>query len=171
MKGLPRSLSRGPKAAAKVLKETIQVSGLAMTVDGATGVGFGTAVAGNLPEGNLNILGATAYLTFSGPGASADLDDDWAGDFGVGTTPAADATISAGDVDLVASTAIAAATAEVSPRTRGVGAGGAGVKDNTDNSLEVNINLLVDDANIGADDLAFTVDGEIHIQYAILGDD
>lgn len=173
MKGLQRSISRGPKADQNIVKETIRLSSLALEVDGATGVGWGTAVAGDFPQGNICLLGIVAYLQFSGPTA-AGLVDTWAGDYGVGSTPATDGTITAGDVDLVPSTALAAATAEVSPKTRGVQADGAFagvVLDNTDGSLEINVNLLVDDANISADDLAFTVDGEIYLSYVVLGDD
>jgi len=168
-KGLPRSLANGAKTRAPIVKQTIKVDALALTVDGATGVGFGSAVAGDFPEGNILLLGAVAYLAFTGP-TSASLADDWEGDYGVGTTPAGDATLTGADVDLIASTALAAATAEASPRTRGTGATQA-ILDNTDGSLEVNVSLLVDDADISADDLAFTATGEIYLSYVVLGDD
>lgn len=172
-KGLPRSMSRGAATKQELIKHTIAVDAVAMTVDGATGVGFGSAVVGGLPEGNVVILGAVAYLAFSGPGSSADLADNWAGDYGVGTTPAGDATLTGADVDIIASTELLAATSEVSPRTRGtLAVAGAGtVLDNTAGDLEVNVSLLVDDANIGADGLAFTVSGEIHLLLSVLGDD
>jgi hypothetical protein len=171
-KGLPRSTGRGAPQAQEIIKQVIRVNALAIEVDGASGVGFGSAVAGGLPAGNILLLGAVSYLAFSGP-TSAGLVDTWAGDYGVGTTPASDATISGADIDIIGSTEIAAATAEVSPRTRGVGvtATNAAILDNTDGSLEVNINLLVDDANISADDIAMTVTGEIHLAYIVLGDD
>lgn len=168
-KGLQRSLSRAPKARANIVKQTLKVEDLALTVDGATGVGFGTVVAGDLPEGNILLQGAVAYLTFTGP-TSASLVDTWEGDYGVGTTPAADATITGTDVDIIASTALAAATAEVSPRTRGTG-GTQVMLDNTDGSLEINISLLIDDADIAADGIAMTVDGEIEISYIVMLDD
>jgi len=173
MKGLVRSLGRGAPQSQPIVKQTISVRSLALEVDGATGVGWGTAVAGDFPEGNIVLLGVVSYLQFTGP-TDAALVDTWEGDYGVGSTPASDATITAGDVDLIPSTALAAATAEVSPKTRGVQADGAFagvVLDNTDNSLEINVNLLVDDADISADDLAFTVDGEIYLSYVVLGDD
>lgn len=171
-KGLPRSLSRGDLARQEIVKQIIKVEDLPLTVDGATGVGFGSAIAGGLAQGNLLFMGAVAYLTFSGP-TSGDLGDTWSGDYGVGTTPAGDATISDGDVDIIQSTAVGPAVAEVSPRTRGthLPADTGEIRDNTDGSLEVNINLLVDDADIGADGIAMTVSGEIHIMYSVLGDD
>lgn len=173
-KGLQRSLSRAPKgrataAPALPVVQRFEVSALTLTVDGATGVGFGSAVAGDFPEGNINFLGAVAQLQFTGP-TDAGLVDTWEGDYGVGTTPAADATISGSDVDIVGSTALAAATAEVSPSTRGIGATPA-VFDNTDGSLELNISLLVDDADISADGIDMTVSGWIEVTFAVLGDD
>ncbi len=172
-KGFPRSLKHANKATAHIVRETIKVRSLALTVDGATGVGYGSAVAGDFPEGNILFLGAVAYLAFTGP-TSANLVDTWEGDYGIGTTPAGDATITGTDVDLIPSTALAAATAEASPRTRGTQADGAKagqVFDNTDGSLEVNVSLLVDDADIDADGIAMTAEGEIFMSYIVLGDD
>ena len=172
MKGLPRSLSRGRRSAqpAQLLKHTIALNAVAITIDGATGVGFGSVVAGNFPEGNVVFQSAVAYLKIDGPGGDAGLVDTWAGDFSVGTTPASDGTLSGADVDIVASTALAAAVAELGVRTRGTGATQA-IFDNTDGSLEVNLNVLVDDASISADGIAFVATGEIEMLYTMVGDD
>jgi hypothetical protein len=170
-KGLPRSLARANvNSPAKRLDLTFE--DLSITVDGATGVGFGSAVCGDLPSGNILLLGAVSYVTFTGP-TSASLADNYDGDYSIGSTATADATLSGTEVDFIQSTALGAATAEVSPRARGTSAAAiAGtVLDNTDGSLELNLNLLIDDANISADDLVFTADGEIHISYIVLGDD
>lgn len=173
-KGLAISHTRGNPQHAPILKMVLGLNAFAVTVDGATGVGWGTAVMSGLPEGNFMLLGAVANVQFSGSGADAGLGDTWAGDFGVGTTPATDGTITAGDVDIVPSTALAAATAEVSPRTRGVQADGAFcgvIFDNTASTLEVNLNLLIDDVDISADGVAITADGYVIISYVMLGDD
>lgn len=172
-KGLPRSHSRGEALKQDIIRQTFVAKDLALTVAGAAGVGFGSAVLGGLPEGNILLLGATSYLTFTGP-ISGSLDDDWQGDYGIGSAPVADADLGdASDDDFIPSTAIGAATVEVSPRTRGASGTteGGTILDNTDGSLELNVNLLVDDADIGADGLVFTVDGELHIAYIVLGDD
>lgn len=171
-KGLPRSTSRGAPQRQEIIKQTITIRDLPVTVDGATGVGFGSAVAGDFPEGNILFLGAVSYIQATGP-TSASLGDTWNGDYGFGTTPAGDATITGADIDIIGSTPIGPAVAEASPRTRGtsVTATNAAVLDNTDGSLEINLNLLVDDADIGADDLVFTVNGELHLSYIVLGDD
>ena len=177
-KGLQRSLSRAPVGRvlpgggdqpAALLKKTIVVNA-PITVDGATGVGFGSIVAGDFPEGNIRVLGVLSYLSFTGP-TSANLVDTWNGDFGIGSTPASDATITAGDVDLTASTAIGPATAEAIARARYPGIATPVLLDNTDGSLEVNLNLLVDDADIDADGVLVTAAGEITIEYTLEGDD
>ncbi len=170
MKGYPRGLSRGDPQQQEIVKQTIAFKDLAVEIDGATGVGFGSAVIGGLPEGNILLLGAVAYAAISGP-TSASLGDTWSGDYGVGTTPASDGTITAGDVDVVQSTALGPAVAEVSPRTRGVTGTTGVILDNTAGDLELNLNVLVDDADISADDIACTADGELKLAYIMLGDD
>ncbi len=174
-KGLPRSHARGdfnPSGANKsgVIKIPADTT---ITVDGSGTDGFGTVVVGGFPEGNIGFLFCVAYLQFAGSGADADLGDTWEGDYSIGTTPTADNTLATSEIDLVVSTAIAAATAELSPITRGVSAiGDTGeIHDNTDGSLEINVNLLIDDADIAGVDSVITVTGEIYISYHLLGDD
>ncbi len=171
-KGLPRSHTSGDPAKRNVIKQTFVADALAVSVVGAAGDGFGSAVIGDLPEGNILFLGAVGYLTISGPGGSADLADTFEGDFGVGTTPMSDATISTGDEDILQETATPAATAEVGVRTRAtsLAADTGEIHDNTDGSLELNVNVLVDDANISGT-VAMTITGEITILYTVLGDD
>jgi hypothetical protein len=173
VKGLRRSLARGAAVAQEVIKATYTVRALPIVVDGATGVGWGTAVLGDLPEGNILLLGAVSYMQFDSAGGQAGLSDTWNGDYGIGTTPASDGTITAGDIDVIGSTAATVAASEDSPRTRGVSvtATNGAVLDNTDGSLELNLNLLIDDADISADDVALTATGELHIAYIVLGDD
>lgn len=167
MKGLQRSLSRGPAAVQNVVRQTIRVTDLAVTVAGASGVGFGSAVIGDLPEGNILFLGAAAYLQFSE--ADADVTDTFTGNYAIGTTATADATLDTTDANIVASSSISAATAGVSPVTRGVGATVA-MLDNTDGSLELNLNLTIADAAIsGAGSMV--ADGYVQLVYVVLGDD
>lgn len=171
-KGLPRSHSRGVPLRKEIIKQTLVLDSVAVSVVGAAGIGFGSAIIGDFPEGNVLLLGAVAYMTVSGPGASGDLDDNWEGDYGVGTTPPSDATITTSDVDLIQSTTLAAATAEVSPRTRGthLPADAGEVHDNTDGTLEINLTILVNDANISGT-VAMTVDGVLELSYIMLLND
>lgn len=170
-KGLPYSHTRGDFAGGSGQSEVIRMAALPITIDGATGVGWGTVPIGDFPAGDIVFLGAVCYMQVVGAGAQAGLVDTWVGDYGVGTTPADDGTITAGDVDLIPSTALAAATAEVSPRTRGTQADGAlagTVFDNGSGALEINANVLVDDASISADGILATLVGELYISYRVL---
>lgn len=171
-KGLPRSLSRGNALSQAVTKLTIPLRGVAVVVS-STGaaIGWGTTPISGLPQAHLKVLAVACNMTLSGNGADANLGDTWAGDFGVGSTPADDATITAGDVDLIDSTALAAATAEVSP-TVVVADGVDLVLDNTDGSLEVNLNVLIDAADI-VDDQSVTLlaNGVVEITLITMLDD
>ncbi len=172
-KGLPRSHSRGDALTKEIIKQTFVANALAVNVDGASGVGFGSVVLGDFPEGNILFLGAVSYMQVSGPGGDAGLSDTFDGDYGIGTTPADDGTITNADVDLIPSTLTPAATAEVGVRTRGASTTTLSgvVLDNTDGSLEINVNVLVDDASISADGIPMTITGELQISYIMLGDD
>lgn len=174
-KGLPRSHAASLQGQVNVITLPFNSAGGVgvFEVDGAAGVGFGTLVAGGFPEGNILFLGAACSLSFAGSGADAGLVDTWAGDFGVGTTPASDGTITGGDVDILPTTALAAATAEVSPITqaRSTQSENAAIFDNTAGDLEINLNLLIDDVNISVDNVPITVTGFISLAYCVLGND
>ena len=170
-KGLPRSLARGAPQRQEIIRQVVNINhSVAVTATGAA-VGFGTSVIGDLPEGNILFLGAVGYLQLSGSGSDANLDATWDGDFSVGTAPTADVTLSGAEVDIIASTALGAATAEVSPRVRAVNATQA-MLDNTDGSLELNLNVLIDAANIvdGAT-VNLTARGTLQLAYVVMLDD
>ena len=167
MKGLLRSIQRGGVRAA-IQKMVLHKAGVALSIDGATGVGFGSAVIGDLPVGNILILGAVAYVQITE--ADAGITDTFDGDVSIGSTATADATLSGTDVDIMPSTALGAATASVSPRVRGANATQA-ILDNTDGSLELNLNVLIDDAAISADDAVASADVDLFLSYVVLGGD
>jgi hypothetical protein len=169
-KGLPRSRSRGKPALDTVNKMVLKPRALAISVAAvSTAVGWGTAVLGDFPEGNILVLGVLANLQFTATGTNATTTFD--GDWSIGTTPTADATLSGTDVNLIASTALGAATARVSPAQRAALATPA-MFDNTDGSLEINLNFLIDAANITDDTtVPVTATGEVYILYSVLGDD
>ncbi len=176
-KGLPRSHASANKSLAPIVRDTIVVKAktVTLTEDAGGQPAWATLVIGDFPEGNVLFLGAASYFTFSGSGSDADLGDTWEGNYGVGTVPSTDDTdpIATTQEDIIKVVDIAAATAEVSPRTRSVSTDGeAGVMyDNTDGSLELNLNILVDAANITGDDSVLTIDGELYIVYVVLGND
>ena len=169
-KGLSRSLGRAAVTLAPVIKQMVPVTNLAINVSAAsTAAGFGTVVIGDLPEGNILFLGAVAYMQFTS--ADTDLTATFDGDYAIGTTALGSTTMTGTTADLVASTALGAATARVSPIARGVNATQA-IFDNTDGSLEINLNMLIDAATITDDATAnLTVTGVVHLSYIVLGDD
>ena len=172
MKGLPRSLKHA--AANAVVKKTVEVSATVTVSATGAAIGFGSAVIGDFPEGNILFLGAVAYVALAGSGADANLTDTWSGDYGIGTAPVADADLGdATDVDIIASTAVGPAVAEAIAATRGAtGATIPQIFDNTDGSLELNLNVLIDAANIGDDQsVDLTATGVLYLAYAVMGDD
>lgn len=168
MKGLDRSLSRGNPLKSNIIKDSIAFDLTVSVTDGAPG--FGTAVIQGLPEGNLLYFGAVISLDLFT--ADGDVIATFSGDFSVGTAPTADGTLSGAEVDLIASTAIGPATAGVTPVTRGASTDSlqGGVFDNTAGTLELNLNVIIDDASISGD-ADFTATGVLHIAYTMLGDD
>lgn len=171
MKGLPRSRARGSQYVNPITKLRIPVRNLAVAVaNGSSAPGIGSAVVGGLPQGNLLFLGAIAYLRFTS--TDADVTATFEGDFSIGTAASADATLSGSEVDLIPSTAMGPAVAKVTPVARGVStdALGGGIIDNTGGDLELNLNVLIDDASqSGAVDL--TVDGFVEVVLVVLADD
>lgn len=170
-KGLTRSLARGSPAVQEIIKQVVPFSA-ALVSSGLTGVGFGSAVIAGLPEGNILILGCVAYAQVSKntvAGAAGTLDT-FTGSYSIGSAATADATLSGAEIDVVAAKTLAAATAGVSPLTRGVGATPS-VIDNTDLSKNLNFNLLLDDASVSADTQNMKVTGSLYIAYIVLGDD
>jgi len=170
MKGLPRSMSRGAPIRQEVLKAVIKLNAVAIEVDGLSGVGFGSAVIGDFPEGNILFLGAVSYVQFTRAASASGIQATFDGDYAIGSTPTADATITGTDANIVDLAALGAATAGVSPMARSSGATQV-ILDNTDGSLELNLNLIIDDANISANDQAVTASGYVVILYSVMGDD
>lgn len=172
MKGLPRSMAHAAAATSPTFQRvTYPVKNVTVTVAAAAaGVGFGTAVIGDLPEGNVLYVGGVAYLQFST--ADADIGATWTGSYGIGTAPDADGSLATSEIDLIGSSSISAATAKLSPVTRGVSAADSSeVFNNTSGSLEVNLNLVVTAADIAdASSADFTANGYVQLVYMVLGD-
>lgn len=171
-KGLPRSLSRGRALKKPIINQTIRVNTLVTATAAATGVGFGNVALAAFPEGNVLFLGAVANLRFSALGANAtNAIAAFNGDYAIGSGADADGTLSGAEVNLVASTALGPAVARVTPFARGTGATQV-VLDNTARTLNMNLNVLVDAADItDATSVTLTVEGTLDIAYVMLGDD
>ncbi len=171
-KGLARSIGRGDQFQAPIVKENYVLRNVPISVVGATGIGFAGVPIGGLPPGNVLLLGAVAYLQVSSPTADPDVIATWTGAFSIGTAITADSTLAGADVDIIPQTTLTAATARTSPNTRGVSASASCgvIFDNTDGTLNLNVNLLIDDASIsGTADMV--INGTIQMSYIVLGDD
>jgi len=171
-KGLPRSNSRAKPQSQAVRRQRIVLTNKAVTVSGATGVGFGTTVIGDLPEGNIHFMSAVGYLRFTRPAASTGILATFEGDYAIGTEATIDADVAdTNEANILPSTSMGvAATSGVSPTSRSTNITGV-MLDNTDGSLELNLNVMIDDASINAASQAMTADGYVDLVYAVLGDD
>lgn len=168
-KGLPYSMARGG-VQSPITKMVLKPRAVAFNVTAvSTAIGWGTTVLGDFPEGNILIHGVLANLQFTASGANvtATFNGNWS----LGSAPTADNTLSGSEVNLIASTALGAATAKVSPLQRAALATPL-MLDNTDGSLEVNLNFLINAADITDDTtVPVTATGEIYILYTVMGDD
>jgi hypothetical protein len=167
-KGFPRAIANNPQVA-QTRAIPVKDLPLLVTATGA-GVGFGSAVAGGLPQGNVLILGATSYLSFSTEDDDV-VDAAFPSTYGIGTTVDANGAIAGTEEDIIAEVTNGAATAKVTPVVRGVGAGL--MVDNTAADVDLNINFaLTDEADITDGTTApFLVNGTIYLAYLVLGDD
>lgn len=176
MKGLPRSLARARAQAAAVQKLNLAID-KELTFTGVTDTAVGaTAVIAGLPQGNILFLGAVSYLRLAGSGSDENLTADFEGDYGIGTIPNADADLGdAGDDDIIPSTAIGPATAEVTALTRGTSTEATEqglILDNTDGSLELNLNVILDANEVtNGQEVTLRATGSLHLAYIVLGDD
>lgn len=168
-KGFPRARSR-IRGNVPIIRRDIPISLTVSNIDGASGVAWGTAVLHGLPEGNILLFGAVLNATVTE--SSAGIIDTFSGDFSVGSAPTADTSLSGAEVDIIASTAMGPAVSSVAT-IRGVSTPteAGTVLNNTASTLELNLNVLIDDASISADDQTLAVEGVLHIAYAIMGDD
>lgn len=177
-KGLPRSLKNADTSVVRVA--TIPFTAELEFTGAEAAAQSSTAVIGDLPEGNILFMGAVSYVSFDGTG-EAELADDWNGSYTVGTTATADTTLQGGDADIISLTSVDDAASKVTPSpVRGVTAtdGGEGgliaplLFDNTDGSLEINLNMSLDDADLTDSETAtITATGTLFMSYAVLGND
>jgi predicted nucleic acid-binding Zn-ribbon protein len=176
MKGLQRSINRGPDTHQDVQNLHYTISG-ALDITGVdSAVDAGSFVIGGLPQGNILVLGAVSYVAVDG-GADVHIIDNWNGDYGIGTIPNADVDLAdAGDDNIIPSTVLdAGASDKLAPRTRATSTEAVeqgAILDNTDGSLELNFNLLIDDNVItDTEDGSFTITGDLFLAIVVLGDD
>lgn len=142
-----------------------------------SGASFGSQKLYDFPEGRVLILGVTAYfssITFNtAAGATGDIAGGGSGDYSLGSTATADATLSSTDVDLLPSTAM------LDPFVSGVGRSNVGSAlaaaaqfDGTTTAVDMYLNAIIDDADVSdgaaSDSVYFT--GTITFTWMLLGD-
>ena len=172
MKGYQRGMSRGAAARQDIVRRDIPIRNLAVTMTDATTAGsWGTAVVAGLPQGNILILGAVLSGMQLVKG-NANLIDAFVATLALGSAPTADATLASGEVDIIPATAQSAAASGTlsGARAASTATQNGVILDNTDGSLELNLNVTVPDASSTANS-SFTVNGTLHIAYIVLGDD
>ena len=84
----------------------------------------------------------------------------------------AEVSLSSSEVSHLRYAANTVTTSGVTANTSGVLTNNVTIFDNTDGSLELNLNLLIDEPAITNDTTAaFSVNGVVHLAYVVLGDD
>ncbi len=140
-----------------------------VTVANTTGASFGSQKLYTFPLGRIAVDGCTAkfdIITFGSTIASGG-----SGDYSIGSTATADATLSSTDVNILPSSPM------VDPFTVRTGASAAGTAlaavtqlDGTSTAIDVYLNVIIDDADVsdgGSDTATFT--GAILITWKNLG--
>lgn len=151
-----------------VHKTVLTLASFPVTVANATGASFGSGKVYDFPAGRILVHGVTCSLSFDWSGQ--DIVATGSGDFSIGTTATADATLATTDVDLLPSSAM------LDPFVAGVGTGTGALAasaqfDGTATAKDAILNLIIDDADVsdGASDVVL-VSGTITITWINLGD-
>lgn len=155
----------------------LNFAALPVVTGNTTGASFGSKAVYTFPAGRILILGNIAYfstVTFNtAAGADGDIAGGGSGDYSMGSTATADATLATTDVDLLPSTAL------LDPFVAGVGRSNVGSAlaaaaqfDGTTTALSAYLNCIIDDADVAdaaaSDSVFFT--GFSRITWAFLGD-
>lgn len=155
----------------------LRFAALPVVTGNTTGASFGSKQVFTFPAGRIRVDNVNAYfdlITFNtAAGATGDIDGGGSGDFSMGSTASADATLGGTDVDLLPSTAM------LDPFVTGVGRSNAwgtlaaaAIFDGTSTPLSLYLNVIIDDADVsdGAanDNVYFT--GYAKITWTFYGD-
>jgi hypothetical protein len=159
---------------AVVQQTTLTLASTVVTVANTSGASFGGTKLYTFPEGRILVLGVTADLSIDWSDA---LDEETpiisltgSGDLSLGSTITDDATLDGTDVDLLPSTAM------TDPFVDGVGAAAGALAasaqfDGTTTPLELNLNMIIDDADVEDGSSAdVLVSGTVTFTWINLGD-
>lgn len=137
--------------------------------DNAGTVAYGGSKIYDFPEGIIMVLGASTDIALTK--SSAGVNDDWDGDFGVGTVTASDnATLASTEQNIIPTTATPQATAGAT--TADGNSTAAVVIDGSATAADVYLNFLVDDADHDVTGTAcnLIVNGTMTMVWTSLGD-
>lgn len=152
-----------------VAKQTVlSLTATPVTVANTTGSSFGGVKLYDFPAGRILILGVTADLSMDW--SASDIVATGSGDFSMGTTITADATLDGTDVNLLPSTGM------TDPFVGGVGAAKGALAasahfDGTATAISANLNMIIDDADVeNATSDVVLVSGTVKLTWINLGD-
>lgn len=149
---------------------TFEDAEIALT-DEAGVVAHGGIKVCDLPEGAILMLGASANLDITKD--AAGVNDDWDGDFAVGTVVASNnGTLSSTEQDIIPTTPTPQASSGVTTANGQSTATENAVLDGTSTAKDVYLNFLVDDADhdVGSTPTNLIVNGTLTIVWVNLGD-
>lgn len=140
--------------------------------DEAGVVAYGSLKIADLPEGAICVLGAVADLDLTK--SSAGVNDDWDGDFALGTAAASNnATLSGTEADIIPSTATPqASSGATTANGQSTATECPAFFDGTSTAADVYLNVLVDDADHDVTSTACNIiaNGTVKLTYVVLGD-
>jgi len=172
MKGLPYSLAnagiQGNACQSRIL--TFNNTPLALT-DEAGVVAFGGLKVFDFNPGLIVFLGATASLSIGK--SSIGVDDDAAGDIGLGTVTATNnTTLATTEQNLIPTTAITFAAGVAPAAIQSTATEILGVFDGTTTPIDVFLNCLIDDADhdVTTDPANLLLNGTLKLVFINLGD-
>lgn len=149
MKGYFRGLSRGSASQQEVLRLRRRINDTFTVTDPGAANAWFTRPALALPKGKFLLLGARFQFTLTG--LDANTITTFGGNISLGSAATADATLNASEIDIIASTALAAAVAKVSTNDfNSTPTEHAKFIDNTAGTKVVNVNGFIADASISA---------------------
>lgn len=171
MKGLKRSLDRGNSLEQHIIKSTLQMDALFLPMTNVPfDTAWGTIALDRFKKGNVLFLGARADIIFAK--TDANISNTFEGIFSFGTEPStSNADLVGAFADLIPAFLLGPASSGVTSNERAWSLTQAGeVFDNTDSSLDVNLNIHIFDDSI-FNHSALLVTGNITTAYLLLGDD
>lgn len=157
---------------AEILNLRIPVRKLITVNAVGAAVGFGFAgLDAKIPKGDFILLGGVAWLRFEESPLSANVIDNWEGDFSLGTAGTVDVDVAdAGEANILASTALGPASSGVLARARYAIPGQLAPVNNNAGIGALFLNLLIDAASItDGSTPTILVSGNISLAIAPLG--